>query len=596
MGRMKYVQRRANRFEFRFPLPDDLASQPVPVPWPEAIAPAINVRLGRFKTELDPVRCRPLMARSAERKALAYIAEAHDLVDLARQHLRAGPVASLTRDLITSLGAEHEVRLLQSDETLRAKGLGVDFGRPGATAQHDELGMTDDDLTLYRYLIKHLDNETRSQAAKMRPDDVIGLLVNQVVRDRGLVLHPDDPAWRQLEIGFVKAQRRAFEGINARLNGEDIPTPQAGPAVDGTTITTALRRWSDGGGHGARKPSVGAAAEAKRAVERFVELHGDLSLTSITKAHGRAFRDAMAQLPKALPAKLSARPLPELLKSDLSRFSKRSAQTINKTLALLGGILARAERDGFFETLPAWSNPFHVGFEIASTDREPYEPFSTAELQQLFASPVFAQGKRPRGGGGEAAYWFPLIALFCGARRTEIAQLKIGDVRQGEGGIWYFDFTSQGDDQSLKTLSSARSVPVHAELVRLGLLEVVAKRAKAQTSNAPLWPGFESPLNPKVKAWTKWFGRYLGTHVVDHPAKTFHSFRHTFKRACREAEISEEIHHALTGHSGGGVGRQYGRERRSDGSLDRGISLQRLQREINKVTYPGLMLPTLGKA
>ena len=40
MGRMKYVQRRANRFEFRFPLPDDLAGKPVPAPWPEALAPS----------------------------------------------------------------------------------------------------------------------------------------------------------------------------------------------------------------------------------------------------------------------------------------------------------------------------------------------------------------------------------------------------------------------------------------------------------------------------------------------------------------------------------------------------------------------------
>jgi integrase len=78
---------------------------------------------------------------------------------------------------------------------------------------------------------------------------------------------------------------------------------------------------------------------------------------------------------------------------------------------------------------------------------------------------------------------------------------------------------------------------------------------------------------------------------VDHPSKTFHSFRHTFKRACREAGLSEEIHHALTGHSGGGVGRAYGRERRADGSLDRGISLSRLEAEINRISYPGLSLP-----
>ena len=63
---------------------------------------------------------------------------------------------------------------------------------------------------------------------------------------------------------------------------------------------------------------------------------------------------------------------------------------------------------------------------------------------------MFTQGSRPHGGKGEAAYWFPLISLFSGARRTEIAQLKVGDVRQGEGGIWFFDFSDRGEDQRLK--------------------------------------------------------------------------------------------------------------------------------------------------
>ena len=56
-------------------------------------------------------------------------------------------------------------------------------------------------------------------------------------------------------------------------------------------------------------------------------------------------------------------------------------------------------------------------------------------------------------------------------------------------------------------------------------------------------------MAPAEAAWTKWFGRYLGPHAVDQRSKTFHSFRHTFKRACREAGLSEEVHHALTGHS-----------------------------------------------
>ena len=117
---------------------------------------------------------------------------------------------------------------------------------------------------------------------------------------------------------------------------------------------------------------------------------------------------------------------------------------------LLGGLFAQADRDGFFEGVPGWSNPFHVGFEISRTERQPYEPFSNQELQRLFASPVFTQGLRPEGGKGEAAYWLPLISLFSGSRRTEIAQLRVEDVRQGEGGIWFFDFNDRGEDQRLK--------------------------------------------------------------------------------------------------------------------------------------------------
>ncbi|WP_407522688.1 site-specific integrase [Methylobacterium oryzisoli] len=590
---MKYVQRRANRFEFRFPLPDDLTGKPVPAPWPEALSPLVNAQTGRFKTEL----IRSLQTndgRTAERKALVHIAEAHALVDHARRFLRDGPPAGISPDQIAALVREHEIEILTGDEAVRTQGIGLNFARPGSSAHHDGLGMTDDDLSAYRYLMTFLDGEVRAQAAKMRPGDLIGLAVNRAVGKHGLVLHPEDPAWRQLELGFVQAQRRAFESIKARLEGESVPVPEPLVGGQGETITGALKRWAEGGGRGAREPQPRTAAEATKAVRQFVELHGDLAITAITKAHGRAYRDALAKLPKALPNRLGKLSLPNLLKQDLSKFPKRNVQTVNKTLALLGGILTRAERDGFFETLPAWSNPFHVGFEIAPSEREPYEPFSIAELQRLFASPVFAKNERPRGGRGEAAFWFPLIALFSGARRTEIAQLKLGDVRQGDGEIWYFDFTSEGEDQSLKTVSSARSVPIHQELIHLGLLDLVAARASTQPPGAPLWPGFEPPIDPKVKAWTKWFGRYLGAHVVDHPAKTFHSFRHTFKRACREADIGEEVHHALTGHAGGGVGRRYGRERRADGSLDRGISLQRLHREINRVSYRDLPLLNLG--
>jgi hypothetical protein len=91
---------------------------------------------------------------------------------------------------------EHEIELLHGDEALRTRGIGLDLTRPGSPARHDGLGMTDDDLAAYRYRINYLDGDVRTQAAKMRPSDVIGLAVNPAVAKQGIILHPDDPAWR----------------------------------------------------------------------------------------------------------------------------------------------------------------------------------------------------------------------------------------------------------------------------------------------------------------------------------------------------------------------------------------------------------------
>ena len=54
---------------------------------------------------------------------------------------------------------------------------------------------------------------------------MVALAVNRAVERRGIVLHPDDPAWRELELGFVQAERQAFDWIKARLDGETVPTP-----------------------------------------------------------------------------------------------------------------------------------------------------------------------------------------------------------------------------------------------------------------------------------------------------------------------------------------------------------------------------------
>lgn len=81
-------------------------------------------------------------------------------------------------------------------------------------------------------------------------------------------------------------------------------------------------------------------------------------------------------------------------------------------------------------------------------------------------------------------YWLPLLMLFSGARPNELAQLHITDVKQTAKGTWYLDLEDE-DDKTLKTETSRRRVPLHPELVRLGILEFVEERKKQAGKNGP---------------------------------------------------------------------------------------------------------------
>ncbi len=69
------------------------------------------------------------------------------------------------------------------------------------------------------------------------------------------------------------------------------------------------------------------------------------------------------------------------------------------------------------------------------------------------------------------------------------------------------------------------------------------------------------------------FGYRRGLGVVD-PRKPFHAWGNGFQEACRAAGVQEEVHDAITGHLGGGVGRGYG-----------GVPLASKAKAVAKVRY-----------
>ena len=206
-----------------------------------------------------------------------------------------------------------------------------------------------------------------------------------------------------------------------------------------------------------------------------------------------------------------------------------------------------------------WSDPFaSMKLKEDESDRA---PFPLKELQTLFSSPVFVEGNRPKGGKGEAAFWLPLLGLFTGARRGELAALTAGDVQKDE---WTKHLTlvfneDKARNKTLKTRTSSRTVPVHPELVRLGFLKFAEELGRAKGDAGWLFPEISLEAPSGAKAWSKWFGRYLSSVGITDTDKVFHSLRHNLKDALRAAKVPEDMNDALLGQGRlSSVGRRYG--------------------------------------
>lgn len=72
------------------------------------------------------------------------------------------------------------------------------------------------------------------------------------------------------------------------------------------------------------------------------------------------------------------------------------------------------------------------------------------------------------------------------------------------------------------------------------------------------------------------------------PTKTFHSFRHTFKRVLRNAGVDKLLIDALQGHTEGDVSSQYGKD-----ELGIGYGLPILKEAIEKARFTE-MIPSLS--
>jgi integrase len=486
----------------------------------------------------------------------------------AEQLLAARPMReSLSAIEIKRMSEIYYAAMLEHDETVRREGTGsepvfqsiaaqltaagVKFNTPFSIGALPEAGLSAREV--YKRA-EHLEYElhvmtdalARGNTVIVREDLDELLYVYQINLD------PKCEAYRRLAMAVLSSHVKALKDIERRNGGEPVDTPQvpevlAESGAVGGTLRDAFEGWNK-----ERSRPADTVHEYKRAVEMFIQLHGDLPVVAIKKSHARQYREALQEVLQRRTGELLKASLPELSAWGRKHpeAPKVSPGTINKQLGAVQAIAAWGGANGVIPEDTPWSDPF-AKMRVPGEQSE-RTSFENPDLKLLFAAPVFTKHDYPEGGRGHAAFWLPLLSLFNGARQAELASLTAADVQtESETATPLLYITVQASrGKKLKTKASRRVVPIHAQLVRLGFLKFVEDVRKRDGEKAFLFP-LVAPDKGRagVKAWSKWFGRYLRAQGVSDTAKVFHSFRHGFKDALRQGGVNQEIHDALTGHA-----------------------------------------------
>jgi integrase len=550
--------------------------------------------LGTKDLRTANVRAKPVLAQFDRVLREAAALTTPRAIPPLRSNLNAAEIARMSEALYGKLLADDEAfrfggraRIGETVEWIR-RNENPDYQLPYPIESVREHGWHPEQLARQK---EHMVHELATMQEALALGDITAVQddVSLLLADFEINLDRKSAAYRELGMQALRAYVRALLAIDKRNAGEPIETPEftRGPVsssvADGGTLRNAIAGWEK-----ERARPTGTIYEYKRAVELFIQLHGDMQVAKIKKSHAREFREALQLVPRARSGHLKDAKLPELAEWGRKHpeVLKVSAGTVNKQLGAVQAIAGWAHHNGVIPDDVPWADPFQkMRVEEELSSRGPFDP---RELQKVFNAPLFTANEEPEGAKGPAGAWLPLLALFTGARRGEIAALRVENVRTDEATRTplLFIVADRKTGKRVKTKASERVVPVHPQLVALGFLKYVEGRARDE-EGVWLFPAVAPDQGRALSAWGKWWSRYLRQTVgIGDADRVFHSFRHGFQDALRRATPDEELRDALSGRSNHkSVGRTYG----AKNMLERwGAAI--LTRAISNISYPGLDL------
>ena len=227
--------------------------------------------------------------------------------------------------------------------------------------------------------------------------------------------------------------------------------------------------------------------------------------------------------------------------------------TVNRYIDHASALVASAKAEGF--ELNPRLEPGLLRRKEKGRPRDKKRTATREELETLFKhrywtdpnpGPWLDPLEERRKGG---LYWVPLIAAYSGMRREEIAGIGVDYIRE-EDGIVYFDVITT-TDRRIKTAASKRRIPVHEDLINLGLLEVV--NAARKGGNRLLFPDL---IEPKGKIMGRKPGRHMEKLVTEiwgdaGRGLSLNSARHYVQHVLDlDKEVPAKVARDIMGHEG----------------------------------------------
>ena len=431
------------------------------------------------------------------------------------------------------------------------------------------------------------------------------------LKQEGIEIPSGSPAFRKLCPLFRKARlestRRTMDRVENKtvrprepLFQEVFAHSDAPPARQIVTLGAMLKKYAQWLTDAGRSQGTHRTYEIPARILR--EVIGEhTALEAITKERIEQLFDLLRRAPTNAAQRYRGMTIAQSITAadkagdDLRLGRKTLANYFNNIVAILNFAVGK----GFLAENPAKDRYLRATFE-RDGEAKPKVLFSTDELTRLFRAPLFTGCEDDENGYAKPGtnkprrgrFWLPLLALFHGFRCNEAGQLYTEDVCEVEG-VPYFEIREERADGSkcdkcLKTKQSKRRVPIHPKILRIGFLDYVVERRR-DALQPRLFPDLEIGANGYFSdPFSKWFGRFRKAALGKECKATFHSFRHHFRDAMRDAEISIEYVEAVCG---------WGNGRRSEEKrYGTGPSLQRLREQMEKVKYPSLDLSHLYPA